>query len=97
MEFATANGESLCSISLGRGGSKKVRHLVVVPSYQALSGRLKFTVRRHEFNKDGLLLSGDGPGEDAAALETRQVLLREIGMGGCRRFPFIIIFSGANH
>ena len=26
----------------------------VVPSFRALSGRLKFTVRRHKFNKDSL-------------------------------------------
>ena len=26
----------------------------VDPSFQALSGRLKFTVRRHKFNKDSL-------------------------------------------
>ena len=26
----------------------------VVPSFRALSGRLKFTVRRHQFNKDSL-------------------------------------------
>ena len=27
----------------------------VVPSFRALSGRLKFTFRRHKFNKDSLL------------------------------------------
>ena len=26
----------------------------VIPSFRTLSGRLKFTVRRHEFNKDAL-------------------------------------------
>jgi len=26
----------------------------VVPSFRALSGRLKFTVQRHKFNKDSL-------------------------------------------
>jgi len=28
----------------------------VDPSFRALSGRLKFTVRRHKFNKDSLSL-----------------------------------------
>jgi len=32
----------------------------VAPSFRALSGRLKFTVRRHKFNKDSLLW---GPGQ----------------------------------
>jgi len=32
----------------------------VVPSFRALSGRLKFTVRRHKFNKDSLPLVGFG-------------------------------------
>jgi len=31
----------------------------VVPSVRALSGRLKFTVRRHQFNKDSLPSSRD--------------------------------------
>jgi len=35
----------------------------VDPSFRALSGRLKFTVRRHKFNKDSLLL------REARALE----------------------------
>ena len=32
------------------------------PSFRALSGRLKFTVRRHKFNKDSLFSGG---GSDA--------------------------------
>ena len=32
----------------------------VVPSFRALSGRLKFTVRRHTFNKEGLLPASEG-------------------------------------
>ena len=33
----------------------------VVHSFRALSGRLKFTVRRHKFNKDSLVISSSGP------------------------------------
>ena len=31
-----------------------------VPSFRALSGHLKFTVRRHTFNKDAFLSKGVG-------------------------------------
>ena len=31
----------------------------VVPSFRALSGRLKLTARRHEFNKDPLFWAAD--------------------------------------
>ena len=37
------------------------------PSFRALSGHLKFTVRRHEFNKDSLL-DGLVPKGDVAPL-----------------------------
>jgi len=33
----------------------------VVPSFRALSGRLKFTVRRHKFNKDSRVWRFQGP------------------------------------
>ena len=32
----------------------------VDPSFRALSRRLKFTIRRHAFNKDSLFLRGGG-------------------------------------
>ena len=42
----------------GDGGWKVSPSLVgpVDPSFRALSGRLKFTVRRHKFNTDSILL-----------------------------------------
>ena len=36
----------------------------VDPSFRALSGRLKFTVRRHELNEDSLTIRGIGKGLD---------------------------------
>jgi len=41
-----------------RRGDRQSPLGIVDPSVQALSGRLKFTVRRHKFNADSL--SGDG-------------------------------------
>ena len=44
--------------------NKKVVGGPVDPSFRALSGRLKLTVRRHTSNKDSLLVAGtDGHGE----------------------------------
>ena len=43
----------------------------VVPSFRALSGRLKFTVRRHKFNKDSLSGAGqrEAPGRISQTFE----------------------------
>jgi len=40
-------------------------------SFQALSGRLKFTVRRHKFNKDYLFWSGKEPGRTKSVSPSR--------------------------
>ena len=45
-------------------------------SFRALSGRLKFTVRRHKFNKDSLLFQG-------AQTETSPAPHAQNGGGGC--------------
>jgi len=39
----------------------------VVPSFRALPGRLKFTVRRHKFNEDSLS-GADGPASSSSLL-----------------------------
>jgi len=49
-------GEQAIEVAAGAGASEEskghVEYAEVVPSCRALSGRLKFTVRRHKFNKD---------------------------------------------
>jgi len=59
----------------------------VDPAFRALSGRLKFTVRRHKFNKDSLSRgSPDSEGEvtqDALMMDGRSI---DVGaVGGLRR------------
>ena len=44
----------------GTGGTGGHVPLRVYLSFRALSGRLKFTVRRHKFNKDSLPVEGVG-------------------------------------
>ena len=46
------------------------------PSFRAISGRLKFTVRRHKFNQDSLSLEGGG------AVHTRGFSVSGEGGGG---------------
>ena len=59
----------------------------VVPSFRALSGRLKFTVRRHKFNKDSPFFLSLGEAYDAEAdaeakAEGREAVPDEAGDGG---------------
>jgi hypothetical protein len=46
------------SVSGGQGGAPSAgggrNNIIPDPPFRALSGRLKFTVRRHKFNKDSL-------------------------------------------
>ena len=44
----------------------------VDPSFRALSGRLKFTVRRHKFNKDSLSTPNAAAAGDAARAARRR-------------------------
>ena len=43
--------------ALGTGADYCEQGTPVVPSFRALSGRLEFMVRRHEFKKDSLRLT----------------------------------------
>ena len=47
---------STLAVGVGRSPARPwtIQVSAVDPSFRALSGRLKFTVRRHKFNKDSL-------------------------------------------
>ena len=62
----------------------------VDPSLRALSGRLTFTVRRHQFNEGSLSLEGHlGPGGDVLGVGGR------VGAGECARARCFAIAAGA--
>ena len=58
--------ESPIQVEAGKGLSRTRD-----PSFRALSGRLKFTVRRHKFNKDSLSSAPEVDVPDAEALGLR--------------------------
>ena len=71
---------------------KQSRHprlvLVVDPSFRALSGRLKFTVRRHKFNKDSLFLMTSGLARKGSASCRIQSLSSELWLPSHAPTPY---------
>ena len=63
------------------------------PSFRALSGRLKFTVRRHKFNTDSLRLC-----HCCAPRQTMQGsnvdAFSQLSAGGARVLPLVVLFDG---
>ena len=60
----------------------------VDPSFRALSGRLKFTVRRHKFNKDFLSLGSEAEGTVSWIQVTRGSYPSDLVRGLAQPIPF---------
>jgi len=61
----------------------------VVPSFRALSGCLKFAVRRHNFNKDSLLVKGFG-GRSPAPLPLTTYFLQKASRFSVEGLGFLV-------
>ena len=53
------------------GWTHRASERPVDPSFRALSGRLKFTVRRHKFIKDSLLMNAAKTGHSSSLLSLK--------------------------